>query len=197
MNSICASGGYYIAAACHPIIANKLSLTGSIGVIIATYNYKGLFEKLGLKAEVYTSGAMKDMLNGARERTPGETAILRSLVMNTYNTFTEIVSKSRGIPVETIRKGILGDGRIFDGKQALEHNLVDSLGYFQDAVSATAAKAGLKGDYEVFEFEESFSLEDFFKELFVSVSAAKLLPGAIHNSISLEAGKLYFLPPGF
>ena len=197
MNSICASGGYYIAAACHPIFAHKLTLTGSIGVIISTCNYKGLFDKLGLKAEVYTSGAMKDMLNGARERTPRETAIIQTLVMNTYDTFTQIVSKSRGIPVENIRNGILGDGRIFDGKQALEHNLVDFLGYFQDAVSATAAKAGLKGEYEVFQFEESFSLEDFFKELFVSVSAAKLLPGAVHNSISLEAGKLYFLPPGF
>ena len=196
MNSICASGGYYIAAACHPIVANKLTLTGSIGVIISTYNYKGLFEKIGLKAEVYTSGRMKDMLNGARERTPEETAIIRKLVMNTYHTFTDIVSRSRGIPAETLRNSIIGDGRIFDGKQALEHNLVDSLGYFEDAVSATVKEAKIKGPWEVVRLEEEFQFERFFKELFAGASAVNLLPGSSSGAVQLEAGKLYFLPPG-
>ena len=72
MNTMAASGGYYVAAACSPIVANKLTLTGSIGVIISTCNYRGLFDKLGLQTEVYTSGKMKDMLNGSRARTPEE-----------------------------------------------------------------------------------------------------------------------------
>ena len=195
MNSICASGGYYVAAACNPIIANKLTLTGSIGVIISTYNYKGLFDKLGLKAELYTSGSMKAMLNGASERTSAEKAIVRKLVMNTYHTFTDIVSRSRGIPVNVIRNGQIGDGRIFDGKQALELNLVDALGYFQDAVVITAKEAKIKGEWEVFRFEESFNLERFFRDLFVKAPIVRLLPDA-SGKTHLEAGRLYFLPPG-
>ena len=78
MNTMAASGGYYVAAACSPIVANKLTITGSIGVIVSAYNYRGLFEKIGLQSEVYTSGKMKDMLNGARVRTPEEIQVVRT-----------------------------------------------------------------------------------------------------------------------
>ena len=56
MRTMAASGGYYVASACNPIIANKLTLTGSIGVILSAYNYRGLFYKIGLQSEVYASG---------------------------------------------------------------------------------------------------------------------------------------------
>ena len=72
MGSVAASGGVYVAVASDYIIANKLTTTGSIGVIAQTYNYTELFKKIGLEAEVYKSGAMKDLLNGARPRTPAE-----------------------------------------------------------------------------------------------------------------------------
>ena len=120
MNSMAASGGYYIAAACKPIVANRLTMTGSIGVILSTYNYRGLFDKIGLQAEVYTSGKMKDMLNGARPRTPEEVRVVQELVNNTYNVFVGIVSRSRNIPEAEIRNSVIGNGRVFDGEQALK-----------------------------------------------------------------------------
>ena len=199
MNTMAASGGYYVAAACSPIIANKLTLTGSIGVIMSTINYRGLFEKIGLQAEVYTSGKMKDMLNGARQRTPEEVGIVRELVNNTYLEFTRIVAESRKIPVEKIRSSEIGDGRIFDGVQAKKLGLVDSLGYFRDAVDAAAKNAKLKPDsYTVIRYKESFS----FAKLFSMLSARSDLKGVnvqLNGTPSApvftpQPGRLYYLP---
>ena len=103
LNTMAASGGYYVAAACHPIVAHKLTMTGSIGVIISTINYRGLFDKIGLQSEVYTSGKMKDMLNGGRARTPEEIRIVKEMVDRTYLEFSRIVAESRKIPVEKVR----------------------------------------------------------------------------------------------
>jgi len=191
-----------VAAACSPIIANKLTLTGSIGVIMSTINYRGLFEKIGLQAEVYTSGKMKDMLNGARQRTPEEVGIVRELVNNTYLEFTRIVAESRKIPVEKIRSSEIGDGRIFDGVQAKKLGLVDSLGYFRDAVNAAAKNAKLKPDsYTVIRYKESFS----FARLFSMLSARSGLKGVnvqLNGTPSApvftpQPGRLYYLPSQF
>jgi len=196
MNSMAASGGYYIASGCKPIIANKLTLTGSIGVIISTYNYRGLFEKIGMKSEVYTSGKMKDMLNGARERTPEEIALVQTLVNNTYSEFIEIVSRSRNIPVEKIRNSIIGDGRVFDGKQALALGLVDSLGYFRDAVAVAARAANLeKGTYTVVRYQEPFSFSKFLSMLFAKTQPVNIsVQGHAFNTFAPKRGMLYFLP---
>ena len=199
MNTMAASGGYYVAAACSPIIANKLTLTGSIGVIMSTINYRGLFEKIGLQAEVYTSGKMEDMLNGARQRTPEEVRIVRELVNNTYLEFTRIVAESRKIPVEKIRSSEIGDGRIFDGVQAKNLGLVDSLGYFRDAVDTAAKKANLKPDsYQVICYKESFSFGRLFS-LLTSRSSLKGVNVQLNGTPSApvftpQPGKLYYLP---
>lgn len=202
MNTMAASGGYYVAAACHPIVANKLTFTGSIGVIVSTLNYRGLFEKIGLQSEVYTSGKMKDMLNGGRIRTPEEIQIVQQLVRNTYNEFTRIVAESRKIPVEKIRMTEIGDGRIFDGEQALKLKLVDSLGYFRDAVEITARNAKLQpGSYTVVRYKEPFS----FTRLMSMLSARS---GSVPVNVSFggtssrpafmpKPGMLYYLPANF
>ncbi len=196
MNSMAASGGYYVASGCKPIIANKLTLTGSIGVIISTYNYRGLFEKIGVKSEVYTSGKMKDMLDGSRERTPEEIALVQTLVNNTYGEFVNIVSRSRNIPAEKIRGSVIGDGRVFDGKQALSLGLVDSLGYFRDAVAAAAKAAHLeKGSFTVIRYQEPFSFSKFLSMLFVKTHPVNIsVQGQPFKAFTPKRGMLYFLP---
>src|SRR5690606_37432008 len=67
MGSLAASGGYYVAAPCQWIVANELTITGSIGVIMQGFNYHGLMDKVGLRRGVYKSGEFKDMLSGARD----------------------------------------------------------------------------------------------------------------------------------
>src|SRR5256885_3904949 len=67
MGSLAASGGYYVSAPCRWIVANELTITGSIGVIMHTFNYRGLMNKVGLKPLVYKSGRFKDMLSGDKD----------------------------------------------------------------------------------------------------------------------------------
>ena len=133
MRSLGASGAYYIAAGSDYIIANRMTITGSIGVIIETYKYYELFKKIGVEGEVFKSGAMKDILNGARPSTPEEKAIVQNLVGQTYSEFVQIVADGRkNLTVEKIKTSTIGDGRIFDGAAALKLGLVDELGFFED-----------------------------------------------------------------
>ena len=136
MESVAASGGYYIAVASDYIIAHRLTTTGSIGVIIETFNYQSLFNKIGVQAEVYKSGEMKDMLNGARPRTDAEKQLVQNIITEVYDEFVNIVAegrKSKNITAEQIKTTQIGDGRIFSGKKALELGLVDGVGFFEDA----------------------------------------------------------------
>jgi len=198
MNSLAASGGYYVAVACDEIVANKLTLTGSIGVIIEGYNYAELFNKIGLKSEVYKSGPMKDMLDGSRPRTEEERVIVQKLVDNTYDEFVNVVSNGRKIPKSQLKGTFLADGRVFDGKQALEHKLVDKLGYFDDAVAEAAALARTQS-YKVVRYSEAFSLAKVLERMSAKDSRAMSVSveGLKAQTPPLRKGCLYFLPPSW
>ena len=195
MNSLAASGGYYVAVACDSIVANKLTLTGSIGVIIEGYNYSELFKKVGVEAEVYKSGPMKDMLNGARPRTVEERVIVQKLVDNTYEEFLTVVSEGRKIPMSQLRGSHLTDGRVLDGKQAKEAKLVDKLGYFDDSVKEAASLAKTS-HYKVVRYAEAFSFSKLLEK--VTAKDARAMKVSIGNldaqSPALKKGCLYFLP---
>ncbi|NOY80123.1 MAG: signal peptide peptidase SppA [Kiritimatiellaeota bacterium] len=136
MHTMGASGGYYVACGTDYIIANRLTLTGSVGVIITSFNYQSLFTKLGLRSDVYKSGAMKDILNGARQPTPEEQAYIQRLVDETFTEFAKVIAAGRGFgSVDAVLSAPFADGRVLSGRQALEYGLVDALGYFDDAVA--------------------------------------------------------------
>lgn len=158
MRSLCASGGYYIAAASDHIVANPHTLTGSIGVIFNTYNYKGLLEKVGVQDEVYKSGELKDILNGARERTEKEKVVIQALVAESYTGFATVVSNGRKKQFPTAdavkQHPVVGDARVISGSQAKAVGLVDQLGYFDDAVKSAAKLASLgEGNYKVVRYQ--------------------------------------------
>lgn len=197
MNSIAASGGYYVAAGCDHIVANRLTLTGSIGVIIQTYNYAELLNKIGVKSMPYTSGKMKNMLDGAKPVcSPEEVAIVNTLIRNTYLEFAKIVSEGRNIPLEKITGTEIGDGRIFDGQQALDLKLVDELGYYEDALHVLCDMAELEDqDYSVVRYTPAFSFSAFLAELSAGKNTLHVaVPGAAFNGFTLEKGKAYYLP---
>ena len=100
MDSLAASGGYYVSCGGKFLMANETTITGSIGVIIQTLNYEQLFNKIGLASVVFKSGKFKDMLNGARPITPEEREYVQSFVMNTYDKFLGIVAKERNLPAD-------------------------------------------------------------------------------------------------
>ena len=98
MGSLAASGGYYVSAPCRWIVANELSLTGSIGVIMSGMNFRGLMDKVGIQPQVYKSGKFKDMMSSTRrpEDIPaGEREMVQGLIDETYATFKGVVRKGR------------------------------------------------------------------------------------------------------
>jgi protease-4 len=199
MNTMAASGGYYVACGADRIVANRSTLTGSIGVIISSVNVSELLEWAKVKPEFYTSGKMKAMLNPATPTTEEEEKVIRTLVMDVYSDFAGIVSEARNIPLEKITKGELGDGRIFDGKQALENGLVDELGYFSTAEDAAIKLAGLtRDDCRIERFKSNASLADLLGLFGVKsqpVTFNSLLSGT--NVVLPKAGCPYYLYTGF
>ena len=200
MRSMATSGGYYIAAACDQIIASDTTMTGSIGVIISSYNVKGLLDKIGVHGEVYKSGEMKDMLNPARERTPEERKIVQEMVQECYIKFASIVSKSRKIPLEKITNGPIGDGRIYHGKKALDYGMIDKIGYLEDAVIVCTQIKGFKKDsLKVIKYQKTPGFFDTILEessgISNGVNVRLNLPGNTPR-VDLEPGRLYYLPAG-
>ena len=191
MDSLAASGGYYVSCGGKFLMANETTITGSIGVIIQTLNYEQLFNKLGLAAVVFKSGKFKDILNGARPVTPEERELIQGFIMQTYDKFVGIVAKERGVPVDTLRNGI-ADGRILSGKDALNNKLIDQLGQLDDAYSK-AKQLGNAPQATVVKYGPPFSLSRFFRAFGQTESKIQLeLPKQLGPQ--LETGRAYFLP---
>ncbi|MEO6971314.1 MAG: signal peptide peptidase SppA [Chthoniobacterales bacterium] len=192
MESLAASGGYYVSCGGKYLMANETSITGSIGVIIQTFNYEQLFNKIGLASVVFKSGKFKDMLNGARPMTPEERDYVQSFVMKTYEKFLGIVAKERNLPADTLRNGI-ADGRILSGRDALDNKLIDGLGQIEDAF-AKARELGHAPDAKIVKYGPPFNFGRFFRLLTKSgdTKIELSLPGQL--SPQLQSGRAYFLP---
>ena len=192
MESLAASGGYYVSCGGKYLMANETSITGSIGVIIQTLNYEQLFNKIGLASVVFKSGKFKDMLNGARPITPEEREYIQSFVMNTYEKFLGIVAKERNLPADALRNGV-ADGRILSGRDALENKLIDGLGQIEDAF-AKAKELGRAPDARVVKYGAPFNLSRFIRMLSKSgeTKIELSLPGQL--APQLQSGRAYFLP---
>src|SRR5438034_1355105 len=191
MDSLAASGGYYVSCGGKFLMASDTTITGSIGVIIQTLNYEQLFNKIGLASVVFKSGKFKDMLNGARPITPEERELVQSFIMKTYDKFLGIVAKERSLPADLLRNTI-ADGRILSGKDAFEHKLIDGLGELEDAFGK-AKELGNAPDAKVVKYGPPFSLSRFFRMFGEADSKIELqLPKQLVPQ--LESGRAYFLP---
>ncbi len=196
MNSIGASGAYYAACGASWVMCNDTTFTGSIGVIISTLNYRELFGKIGLQSVVFKSGKFKDMLNGARELSPEESAYVQGLVMQSYDRFVGIVARSRKLDEKVLREGV-ADGRILSGVDARKAKLVDQLGYIEDAYMK-ARSLGDAPNAEVVLYKRSFSFANVF-QLFGETSQAskKIEIDVLKGMTTLQPGRVYLLPATF
>jgi protease IV len=191
MDSLAASGGYYVSCGGKFLMANETTITGSIGVIIQTLNYEQLFNKIGLAAVVFKSGKFKDMLNGARPVTPEERELVQTFIMRTYDKFLGIVAKERNLPADLLRNTV-ADGRILSGRDALDHKLIDELGQLEDAFTK-AKQLGNAPEAKVVKYGPPFSLSRFFRVFGQMESKIELqLPKQLVPQ--LESGRAYFLP---
>ncbi len=192
MDSVAASGGYYVACGGKFLMANETTITGSIGVIIQTLNYEQLFNKIGLASVVFKSGKFKDMLNGARPITPEEREYVQGFVMSTYDKFLGIVARERNLPADGLRNTV-ADGRILSGRAALENKLIDGLGQIEDAFRK-AKELSNAPDAAIVKYGPPFSIGRIFRAL------GQSSPSKIELSLpkqlvpQLESGRAYFLP---
>ena len=145
-NNTAASGAYYISCAADYISANKHCWTGSIGVIISTTNYSGLFEKLGISEILITSGDNKGMGSAGSEMTDEHRAIYQSIVDESYEEFAAIVAESRGYSDSRVRE--IADGRVYTAKQALEIDLIDGINSYDEAIAYMEEVSGAEGYYK-------------------------------------------------
>ncbi|NIS60822.1 MAG: signal peptide peptidase SppA [Proteobacteria bacterium] len=159
MESVAASGGYYVACASDAIVANPGTITGSIGVVMEFSNIEDLLEKIGLRSYVIKSGKHKDIGSPLRKMTPEEEKILQGVIDSVHSQFVRAVAEGRNMEESTVRQ--IADGRIFSGEQAKELGLVDRLGSLQDAIEIAAEMIGMKGKPVVIYPKRKLSLYEF------------------------------------
>lgn len=207
MGSLAASGGYYVSAPCRWIVANELTITGSIGVIMSTWNYRGLMNKVGIHPFTFKSGRFKDMLSGSREPediAPEEKEMVQKLINETYAKFKSVVADGRGYAHDKNKsegKALardwedFADGRVLSGKEAHQIGFVDELGDFDAAVERAKEIAGVS-DADLIEYRLRYDLSDFFR-IFGRSDAPGVKVDLGVEFPKLEAGRLYFLSPTY
>lgn len=203
MGGLAASGGYYVSAPCEWIVANELTITGSIGVILQAFNYRGLLDKVGLHPYVFKSGEFKDMLRGSKlpdEIRPEEHQMIQDMVDETYLKFKEVVAEGRARAAQL--NGNSGraldadwedyaDGRVLTGKQAYEFGFIDELGTFETAVDRAKNLAGIP-DANLIRYQEPFDLSRLFR-IFGQSEPSEIKIDIGMDLPKLEPGRLYFL----
>src|ERR1700685_1926025 len=144
IETVGASGAYYIASASKRINADNDSIVGSIGVIAEWVNYGDLLKWAKLKSIVFKTGEFKDTGDPARDLTPAEQAYMQSLIDNMFGQFVQAVSDGRNLKFDDVKS--IADGKVWTGEQAKSMKLIDSVGDFESAVSDTAKSVGIKGE---------------------------------------------------
>jgi protease IV len=144
VESVGASGAYYIASACDRIYANSASVVGSIGVIIEWTNYGELLRWAKLKNVTISRGELKSAGDPSRDLTPKEEAYFQSLVDNMYTQFIHDVAVGRHTTEEKIKP--LATGQVWTGEQSLPLGLIDKVGGFRTALIDTAREVGISGE---------------------------------------------------
>lgn len=205
MENVAASGGYYVAVASRWIVANEMTLTGSIGVILSAWNYRGLMDKVGIRPYTYKSGRFKDMLSGSRDPSeipPEERQMLQALIDEVFARFKQVVAEGRRAAAEANdpegRRLVsnwedYADGRVLSGNEAYKLGFVDELGNFDTAKARALKLAGVSRANFV-RYQRRLTFADLFplfgegRTRTVKVDWGFELP-------RLEPGQMYFLPP--
>ncbi|HEY3760246.1 MAG TPA: signal peptide peptidase SppA [Verrucomicrobiae bacterium] len=209
MGSLDASGGYYISCASRWIVANRLTLTGSIGVIMEGINYRGLMDKVGVAPVVYKSGKFKDMLSPMREtnEVPAEEhQMVQDLVNDTFQQFKDVVHTGRDAAHKANGKDgkelvanweSVADGRVLSGQQALDMGFVDQLGDFDDAVAKADDLANDGSKANLVEYREHYDISDLLSMFGQSGKAPEIKFDFGVEVPKLVAGQRYYiwLPP--
>lgn len=150
VEEVCASGGYYVAAAADKIYVDKASLVGSIGVIMNGFGFTGTMEKLGVERRLITAGENKGFLDPFSEMDPYQTEFAKQMAGEIHQQFIKVVQEGRGDKLKQAPE--LFSGLVWTGAKSVELGLADELGSFD-----TVARDVLKTE-EILDYTEQDSL---------------------------------------
>lgn len=167
MGEIATSGAYYVASAADYVIADKATITGSIGVISVFPEYSRLLEKLGINVTVVKGGEYKDFSMGYRPLTQEEREMLEGLVQEIYDQFLKEVAANRNLSESYVKS--VAEGKIYTGITAKELKLVDEVGGKDYAIKKAAELGGIKGEPAVVTYGKKGIFEEFLGKAFVNI----------------------------
>ncbi len=144
MGSLAASGGYYVACGGSRLVANRGTLTASIGVISEFLQLHDALTKLGVDVKTIKSGRLKDAGSPTRKMSDEDERYFQSLMDDVHRQFIAVVERERKMSHDAVVA--VADGRVFTGEQAVTMGLVDTLGTFEDAVKIAASLGGVRGE---------------------------------------------------
>ncbi|KAJ1394739.1 Peptidase S49 [Sesbania bispinosa] len=149
MSDVAASGGYYMAMGAGAIVAESLTLTGSIGVVTGKFNLGKLYEKIGFNKEIISRGRYAEIL-AAEQRSfrPDEAELFAKSAQHVYKQFRDKAALSRSMTVDKMEE--VAQGRVWTGKDAASHGLVDAIGGLSRAIAIAKLKANIPQDRQNF-----------------------------------------------
>ena len=179
-----ASGGYLIALAADHIIAQRNSITGSIGVALELFNTSNLLEKVGVTYDAVTSSPLKDQPNLFQEINEEGLSVMEDLVNDTYDWFIGIVAERRSFSLERAKE--IGDGRIYNGNQALKLGLIDEIGEGREVLNWMDNQLGLDEKLPVVNWETNqnntkLTLSDIF-----TISISEIVKNILVSNFGIQ-----------
>jgi len=183
IESVGASGAYYVASGTNKIYADNGSIVGSIGVITEWINYGDLLKWAKLKSVIIKTGEFKDTGTPTRDLTPNELAYMQGLIDNMKGQFIHAVADGRKLDEKTVVA--LATGRVWTGEQSKELGLIDGIADFDGVVKATAKQVGISGEPNLVRpAEKRRTLLD-------------VVDGSLSNILPAQAQQLLERHPGF
>lgn len=174
VDEVCASGGYYIAAAADKIYVNKASIVGSIGVLMDGFGVAGLMEKLGVERRLLTAGSNKGFMDPFSPQSEKDKAYAQSMLDEIHSQFIDTVRKGRGTRLKESPE--IFSGLFWSGAKAIDLGLVDGLGTVD-----TVAREVLKAE-DIVDYTEHESVPDRVLKKFGAAMGAAVVKSAWHGT---------------
>lgn len=176
MADVAASGGYWISMIADTIVAERLSVTGSIGVVAAIPVIEQLLDTLDVNTERWQRGEHAGVFSITRHRSAEEMALIDRSMDVVYQVFLDEVAQARGLSQDSLRS--LAGGRVWFGADALPAGLIDEFGGLRDAIRIAAERAGVADDYRVLRVRGpgSPALTQLFRYVGLGIEPGTLLP---------------------
>ena len=187
VGSMAASGGYYIAVAGDRIYVNPSSIVGSIGVISGKLSMQGLFDKIHLNVVSRSRGKGGDMFSMTEPWSPSQREVIRKRMTDVYDLFTSRVAQGR----EGIDLSQTAEGRLFEGRRAVDLQMADRIGGVEDAINDLAEELNLaQGSYDLIQYPPAPTLEELIEQAFgISASARMPVVGETAELIKAAIGE--------